>query len=74
MEEDVDLNRATRTFRLSTGLLVRGEGEYLFISFVEGKNQASRQLRYFYLIDDEWEGEEGLRTYYIRVGGETVFM
>ena len=72
MEEDVELNRATRTFRLSTGTLVRGKGEYEFYGFVEGENKENRRLRYFYMEDDEWDGWEGLRDYYVRAGGDAV--
>ena len=74
MEEDVDLERETKTFQLSTGLLVRGEGGYEFYGFVEGENQESRRLRYFYMLDDEWEGWEGFRCYYVRAGGDAVFI
>ena len=73
MEEDVELERETKKFRLSTGLLMRGEGGFDFYGFVEGKNQESRQLQHFWVEDGETEGKEGCVYYYVRVGGEATW-
>ena len=54
MEEDVKLQMAPKAVRLSTGMLSRGEGEFAFFGFVEGKNQTSRRLRHVWVEDIEW--------------------